>query len=322
MKVFISWSGVTSRAVAVALSEWFPKVLQGIKPFVSAIDIDKGANWTVVLTQELETSDFGVVCLTPDNLQSPWLHYEAGAISKSVSSRVCPVLFEVEVDDVQTPMRQLQITKLDPADMFQLMQSMNKVSPSPIPEANLQETVDMWWPALEKKLSKISVPSASDMEPAPEPPKPEVGTTELLEEVLQHVRSLDSRFLVFESVGSSSVFNSAGSASVFNRSPRVRRNEAQVDTTWRAKTESEVRDLFHMALSQLADIHGLNAVKGSINDDGIEITVTNPLTDSLPPGFSDAVIRIIGRQEVLVRFIGPDFSADFEKGVVTQGPPF
>jgi hypothetical protein len=312
VKVFISWSGVTSRSVAVALSEWFPKVIQGIKPFVSAKDIDKGANWTVVLAQELADADFGVICLAADNLQSPWLHYEAGAITKSVDSRVCPVLFQVEIGDVNPPMAQLQLTKFDPADIFRLMQSMNGVSGSPLSDPDLQETVDMWWPVLETKLSKIAAPSTIDLEPMPEPDKPEVGSSEMLEEILHRMRSLDSRFLAFES-------ESSGSG--FNPPHRIRRKEAQLDSSWRFNTSSELSDIFHMALSQLADVHGLNATKGTITEEGVDIFVANPLPKPLSPEFTATVIRLIGRQDARVRFVGPNYAAVFEKGVVTDALP-
>ena len=312
MKVFISWSGGTSRAVAVALSEWFPKVLQGVKPFVSAKDIDKGANWTVVLTEELETSDFGVVCLAADNLQSPWLHYEAGAISKSVSSRVCPVLFGVEVADVQRPMSQLQITKLDRADMFQLMKSMNKVSPLPLLDADVQEAVDMWWPSLETKLSKIDAPAARDLEPAPEPPKPEVVANEMIEEVLRRMRSLDTRFQAFED---------SENQSGFNRSPRIRRKESVQEANLRMMTPSDVRDQYHMALLQIADAHGLNATKGSITaDGGVEVHVANPVPDPLSWEFIEAVTAVTSLYESPVRFIGPNRTANFTNGQTTEVP--
>lgn len=118
MKVFISWSGARSRAVADALHWWFPMVLQNVVPFVSAKDIDKGSNWTVELARELETTQFGVVCLTRENLNSPWLHYEVGAITKSVASRVCPILFGVSKSDVGSPLNQLQLTDLDQEDIL------------------------------------------------------------------------------------------------------------------------------------------------------------------------------------------------------------
>jgi hypothetical protein len=132
VKVFISWSGATSRLVAEALSVWMPKVIQGLEPFVSAKDIDKGANWTVELARELEDAEFGVICLAPDNLLSPWLNYEAGAITKSVNSRVCPILFEVERSQVKPPISQLQMTSTSTDDFLLLMASMNKVAGSPL----------------------------------------------------------------------------------------------------------------------------------------------------------------------------------------------
>lgn len=125
MKVFISWSGVASRSLALALADWLPKVIQGLVPFVSAKDIDKGANWGIELARELADADFGIVCLTPDNLASPWLNYEAGAITTSVSSRVCPILLGVDKSEAKPPISQLQMTSIEVGEFVLLMQSIN-----------------------------------------------------------------------------------------------------------------------------------------------------------------------------------------------------
>jgi hypothetical protein len=50
---------------------------------MSAEEIGKGERWSINLAKELESSNFGLVCLTPENVNAPWLHFEAGAILKS-----------------------------------------------------------------------------------------------------------------------------------------------------------------------------------------------------------------------------------------------
>jgi hypothetical protein len=45
MKVFISWSGDTSRDVGDAFRRWLPTMLQAVKPYFSLDDIAKGSHW-------------------------------------------------------------------------------------------------------------------------------------------------------------------------------------------------------------------------------------------------------------------------------------
>ena len=73
VKVFISWSGDTSLKVAQLLRDWLPYVINAIEPYVSSEDIDKGARWSTDIAKELEDSTFGILCVTRDNLNAPWL---------------------------------------------------------------------------------------------------------------------------------------------------------------------------------------------------------------------------------------------------------
>jgi hypothetical protein len=192
MKVFISWSGEASNQVALALAEWIPKVLQGVEPFVSSKDIDKGATWVTTLADELKDTDFGIICLTEENLSSPWLHYEAGAIYKSVASRICPVLLGVSKAKVQSPLNQLQCTDLQLAEVTRLMLSMNKAAGSPVDVVQIEETVEVWWSKLEEKIKAISLPSATKSRvEGKEPKKPEPELEEMIEEVLRRLRNLE-----------------------------------------------------------------------------------------------------------------------------------
>src|SRR5437899_3787788 len=84
--VFISWSGARSRHVAETLREWLPTVLQATKPWISR-DIDKGARGLSEIDRALKAMKVGIICLTPENLDARWIHYEAGALSKTFDDK-------------------------------------------------------------------------------------------------------------------------------------------------------------------------------------------------------------------------------------------
>ena len=75
MKVFISWSGETSRLIGEALRDWLPDVIQAAQPFMSAVDVTGGEVWDNRVTQELADSIVGIVCLTPENLTASAILY-------------------------------------------------------------------------------------------------------------------------------------------------------------------------------------------------------------------------------------------------------
>ena len=81
-KIFISWSGDVSKRVAQALDKWLPEVVEGIEPWISTQDISAGVRWGSEIARQLERINFGIICLTPDNLQAPWILFEAGALAK------------------------------------------------------------------------------------------------------------------------------------------------------------------------------------------------------------------------------------------------
>lgn len=102
MKVFITWSGDKSKALAEIISDWLPSVIQAVKPYFSPDDATKGARWFNEISTELEKSQVGLICLTRENLDAPWLLFEAGALSKNLGkSKVCPILFGIEPTDIR-----------------------------------------------------------------------------------------------------------------------------------------------------------------------------------------------------------------------------
>ena len=182
MEIFISWSGEQSKALAEVLRTWFPKVIQNLKPWISASDIEKGTRWLRDISERLEKTNFGIFCLTQENFNNPWILFEAGALSKVVDdSHVCPVLFGFEPTELVGPLSQFQATKLTKEDMHKLLQNMNSLlGDNALASSQLDESFEVWWPKLEKELENVSKTPINKI--------PTRNDRELLEEVLSTVR--------------------------------------------------------------------------------------------------------------------------------------
>lgn len=162
MKVFISWSGDVSKKVAEAIREWLPTVLQTVKPYFTPSDIEKGTRWSSDIAKELDDSMAGIFCVTPQNINSQWLMFEAGAISKKVEqSLVCPILIGLENSDINGPLTQFQTTLFEKSDFRKLVQGLNKANTSNMLEDSVLNAVfDKFWPDLEGRVRSILEESA------------------------------------------------------------------------------------------------------------------------------------------------------------------
>ncbi|MFK4256441.1 TIR domain-containing protein [Agrobacterium tumefaciens] len=160
MKVFISWSGEESRKVALVLRDWLPSVVQSIDPYVSSEDIDKGARWSSDIAGELEASVYGILCITPDNIDAPWINFEAGALSKSIeNSLVTPFLFRTKRSDMKGPLVQFQSALDNKDDVKKLLVSLNNAQgAAALDLQRLEKIFERWWPDLETSLTAIESP--------------------------------------------------------------------------------------------------------------------------------------------------------------------
>lgn len=157
MKVFISWSGNESKSIGEKIRTWLPGVLQVVKPYFTPDDIEKGARWNSEISKELEQSEFGILCLTRDNLNSPWLIFESGALSKKLeNSNVCPILFGITNNDLKGPLKQFQATLFKKEEMKQLLKAINsKLEDHKLSDSVLENVFEKWWPDLETDIEKI-----------------------------------------------------------------------------------------------------------------------------------------------------------------------
>lgn len=123
----ISWSKAQSKTVAMALHSWLPSVIPGIKPWISTNDIDKGRQWFSELQTILTDTRLCIVCVTPDNVRSPWIYYEVGAIATKEDVLICPYLVGVTPNMLADgPLGKWQCTIPDEDDTWDLIKSLNK----------------------------------------------------------------------------------------------------------------------------------------------------------------------------------------------------
>lgn len=189
MKVFISWSGERSNKIAEVLKQWIRHVIQSVEPFVSSQDISKGARWSTDIAKELQDTNFGILCVTKDNFQQPWLLFEAGALSKTIEkSYVVPLLFDLEPSDLQdSPLLQFQATSFSKEEIKKLIVTLNTAcGPSALDSHELDEAFSVWYPKLEESLSKIEPEKAVPSEKGK--PKDVEKTLQILEEILELTR--------------------------------------------------------------------------------------------------------------------------------------
>lgn len=179
-KVFISWSGELSKQIAEAIRSWLPSVLQSVKPYYTPNDINKGSRWNTEIAHELEDSNIGIICLTKDNIEKPWILFEAGALSKNVgTSNVCPILFDFESTELTGPLLSFQATRFEKSDMKKMLKTINEAcNESKLDTSVLDNVFEKWWPEIDEKIRGIIANYK------PEQPSTKRTDRDILEEIL------------------------------------------------------------------------------------------------------------------------------------------
>jgi len=121
---------------------------------------------------QFEEAGFGIICLTPENLNAPWVLFEAGALSKSLDgSRVCPYLFGFEPTELTGPLVQFQAVQADRADTMRLLGAMNRaLGEGRLADVTLEKVFEKWWPDLDAALSRVpSSPGTGEKTKLPPP---------------------------------------------------------------------------------------------------------------------------------------------------------
>lgn len=195
MNIFISWSGETSMKIAAELKSFIPRILQSAKPYYTPSDIEKGTRWESEINQKLQECLVGLICLTPDNTEKPWIMFEAGALSNRLDkSKVCSILFDLKKSDVTGPLSRFQMTDFNHTDFYKLAQSINSsMGDFKIDDGLLRESFDYFFPIFEAKVYNILKERKTDFV------KPQRSDRDILEELLDLVRKQNDKVSIDDS---------------------------------------------------------------------------------------------------------------------------
>jgi hypothetical protein len=195
MKVFLSWSGDLSKQVASLMNEWIGDVLQGTEGWFSPDDIDKGSIWFNDISKELSGTAIGILFCNKENLNAPWLMFEAGALSKGLSkSRVCPLLIDIKPSELYPPLSQFNATACNRDEMLKLIKTINDNNPNKLNDDRVNKSYDMWWPKFEKKYQEVVKSYKPIVVPDKKP------TEDMVEEIVENTRAIRSELSQYYSL--------------------------------------------------------------------------------------------------------------------------
>lgn len=192
MKIFVSWSGDLSRKIAEVLKKWIPCLLQSVEVFFSPEDIEKGDNWDRTISTQLSECKYGIICLTSENTGAPWINFEAGAIAKTLDSRVAALMIDIKPSDIRGPISRYQATKLEKDDFYQLILSINKVLEVPLDDKILENAFKAMWSSLEIDVNHITSQFAMTSNKQKKSVASDQSENAPIEEVLQLLRKQNS----------------------------------------------------------------------------------------------------------------------------------
>lgn len=186
MKIFLSWSGPLSQRVAEILDRYLPLMIKDLRPFLSRHHIESGSRWNLELMRELGQATFGILCLTSENLDSPWLLFEAGALTKHVEGRACGLLIgPLKPADISGPLAQFQHRPVSKDDFSALLEDINSRLDQPLETRQLDLILEKWWPDIQRDYQEAlrTVPGESKRVPRDQ--------RDILEEILTRIRVLE-----------------------------------------------------------------------------------------------------------------------------------
>lgn len=157
MEIFISFSGRLSECIATEIKKWMQKIFSCKILLFQSNDITKGANWVRELGEKLKKCNYAISILTADNVNNPWINFEAGAICTSKDNNlVHTILFGIDEVNHSSPLSIFQYSKFDEIDLLKLLNVINNTLGSDrLDEFSLMGKFKESWPSFQKNILSL-----------------------------------------------------------------------------------------------------------------------------------------------------------------------
>jgi len=145
-KVFLSWSGRESENHAAAWRNWIRDVFPDAEVFLSSSDIDAGDDWRKVISKQIRNSKIGIVFVTAENMRSPWILFEAGALAIAKRRRLVVCMVSGSPGELPSPLSAFHTVNTDKKGAEKIFAVLQAEIGQP------RAKFFLVWPSLEGKL--------------------------------------------------------------------------------------------------------------------------------------------------------------------------
>jgi hypothetical protein len=177
-ELFFCWSGDRSHRLAHELKAHLPRFIPDLadagrhRLYISD-EIVKGTRWFDEVEEQLEKADVGIVCITREGLQSGWIHFEAGALARSIRRKraegatLFTYLLGVRVAELTGPLAEFQATVFDRDDTQRLCSALAGVVAPGVAGAatDWERAFTDNWAGFEAAVKHIGPQPATDLIP-------------------------------------------------------------------------------------------------------------------------------------------------------------
>lgn len=163
-KIFLCWSKSRSKAIAVAWASLLPHIIKDVQPVLST-EFQKGKDWQKLLRQALNDARTGIVFLTPENVDAPWIHFEVGALATAVGNPdqdVFTYVYGFDPGRLAGPLSIYQSTVATKEDTHRLLLGLCATLGRELPN---EGAYCAWWAKLQKALDNVPAPSITELVP-------------------------------------------------------------------------------------------------------------------------------------------------------------